>query len=223
MFTAVIPMLLVMKQADTFHEMRKHELELLDNERLREDLHVYVFPTSGSSDLTLRVVNRGDFAAKIVKTWINDASYPEDFIVPPMGVHNKILENYFTPVPNEFYFIKVTTDKGNIFSSESGSIQYISGDIWQGGILKINVLISYPPAGNYKIDIKQVIEMEEFAIPGSPFEIHKTSAGPAFEFYTVTASGTYHVTITKKESDVIYDKPVTIDWPSGPPVVWVFS
>jgi len=33
MFTAVIPMMLVMRQADTLHEMRKHQLEIVDEEK----------------------------------------------------------------------------------------------------------------------------------------------------------------------------------------------
>ena len=45
MFTAVIPMMLVMRQADTLHEMRKHELENLDQERAMESLCLMSVPS----------------------------------------------------------------------------------------------------------------------------------------------------------------------------------
>lgn len=219
MFTAVIPMFLVMNQADTFFEMRKHELKLFDEERGDEDLQVYVFPAGESSEiLTLRVLNRGDFVVKIVKIWINDISYSEeDFIVEPMGVDEKILDGYFTPVIDEYYFIKVTTDRGNIFSSGSGSIQYLGGSTWEGGIFMINVVISCTDSGWFDI----VILHDTTTVHTD--EIQKSSSRPAFAFYDVDVTGIYDVTITKRNLDVIYDKQVEINWPLGPPVAWVFA
>ncbi len=218
-FTAFIPMLLVMKQADTLHEMRIFELERFDDEREGEDLHVYVFPTSGESDdLTLRVENRGDFMVKIVKIWINDNSYPEEnFTIQPMGANQKTLAGYFTPEPSEYYFIKVTSDRGNIFSSDSGSLYFDSEGEWDGGMFMINVLLSYPSAGWFDIEI---------SYEGNPLytePIHKSSSGPVFEFYTVTLPGTYSVKITRRDMEIIYDDSVEIEWPLGPPVVWVFA
>jgi len=218
MFTAVIPMFLVMNQADTIHEIRKHELEILDQEREGESLYVYVFPAGESSEiLTLRVVNRGNFVVKIVKIWINDIPFSEeDLIVEPMGTDEKILTGYFTPVLNEYYFIKVITDRGNIFSSDSGSIQYLGGNTWEGGLFMINVVISCTDSGWFDI----VISKGEFTITD---EIQKPSPRPAFEFYDVDVKGVYHVTITKRHLNIIYDDSVEIKWPLGPPVAWVFA
>ncbi len=218
LFTAVIPMFIVMRQADTLHEMRKHELEIFDEERKGEELYVYVFPTVDSDDLTLRVENRGNFIVKIVKIWINENSYPEEnFIVQPMGAHEKTLTDYFTPEPSEYYFITVTTERGNIFSSDSGSLYYDSEGEWDGGIFMINVIISYPSAGWFDIEISYdgaVVHTDA---------IQKSSSGPVFEFYTVTLTGTYPVKITRRNMEIIYDDSVDIEWPLGPPVVWVYA
>ena len=226
-FSAFIPMMLVMRQADTLHDMRKYELGILDQERMDEAVYVYVFPVSESSDdLTLRIVNRGDFVVKIVKIWINDNSYSEeyfnDFIVEPMGMDEEILdESYFIPETGKNYFIKITTDKGNIFSSYSGSIIYGSGGTWEEGIFAINVLISYPESGWYYININHDDE-NGLSLEGSPFPIHKSSSGPAFGFFKITTKDTYYVKITKN-SVLIHDEYVTLDWPEYPPVVWIFA
>ncbi len=116
-FTAVIPMFLFMKQADILHEIRKVEVGRLDDERRGEDIHVYVFNETTSPDnLTLRVENWGDFSINIKRIWINDTFYPLDnFYVPPKNALEEELSD-FAPVPDTRYFIKVTTDRGNVFS-----------------------------------------------------------------------------------------------------------
>ncbi len=42
-FTSVVPMMLVMKQADTIYEKKKHEMDVIDDESVREELTVYTF------------------------------------------------------------------------------------------------------------------------------------------------------------------------------------
>jgi len=225
MFTAVIPMFLVMRQADTLHEIRKHEQEILDQEKMNEAVYIYVFPatdpTTGNPILTLKAVNRGDFVVKIVKIWINDNSNSEEnFIVNPMGMYEIILDDgYFIPEDGKYYFIKVTTDRGNIFSSESGSLHYSSEGTWEEGMFAINVLISHPEPGWYQVDINH---SNGEALNGSPFPIRKDASGPAFGFFNIIIKDTYYVKITKN-SALIKDEYVTIDWPEYPPVVWVFA
>ena len=42
LFTSVIPMMLVMKQADTIFTKKVHEMEAIDDEKAREKLTSYV-------------------------------------------------------------------------------------------------------------------------------------------------------------------------------------
>jgi len=214
MFTAVIPMLLVMRQADTLNEMRKHELEIFDEERESEDLHVYVFPTSASSDdLTLRVENRGNSVVKIVQIWINDSPHPLDnFVVQPTIWIDTPLD-YFTADLDTNYFIMVTTERGNIFSEYSGSLYYNSEGDWEDGSFVIFFIISYPEVGFYYIDVRQGSEAGPH-VEGSPFSIHKSKWDTAFDYLSVPAAGTYHVKITQS-SHVIYNDYVTIYWSEG--------
>jgi len=217
MFTAVIPMFLVMMQADTIHEMRKFELERFDQERRDEDMHVYVFPDIvDPTILTLRVQNRGSLAVNVVQVWINDITYLfEDFVVPPMSYTNRPLDA-FDLETGTYYFTKITTDRGNVFPSDSGSLHYLGEGSWDYGMYKINVIISCIDSGWFDIVMNgpTIVYTDE---------IQKSSSGPAFAFYDVDEEGFYDVTITRKNGDVIYDKQVEIEGPYGPPVVWVFA
>lgn len=226
MFTAVIPMFLVMKQADTIYEIRKHELGILDQERMDEEVYFYVFPvTKTSTTLTLKVQNRGNLVVNVVQVWINDLPHLlEDFKVQPMNWNQMVLDNSigFTPVPGTWYFIKIITDRGNIFYSDSGSLHYISESVgWDEGMFAINFLISYPAAGWFNIEIRQSSETG-LLLTSPPFSIHKSSNKPVFDFFKVPSAATYHVKITKG-SQVIYNALVTIGWPNGSQIEWVFA
>lgn len=215
LFTAVIPMFLVMRQADTIFEIRKHEQARLDEERSREDVYVYVFsPTPTKPILTLRVENRGDFVVKIEQAWINDSPYPlEDLVVQPLSWVDRQLDD-FTAVNDTTYFIKVTTDRGNFFYEESGSIYFNTGGEWEVGSFSIFFVISYPSAGKFNVDVKEESDTGDH-VEGSPFVVHKASKETAFDFLFVPTSGTYHVKITRK-NEVLYNDCVTIYWPDGP-------
>ena len=221
-FSAFIPMMLVIKQADTLHEIRKHELGILDQERRDEEVYVYVYPvTEASTTLTLKVQNRGNLVVNVVQVWINDDPHPfDDFKVQPMSWHERNLD-YFTAVPSTHYFIMVTTDKGNLFSSDSGSLYYGPGGTWAEGMFAINFFISYPAAGWFDVEIRQG-GAEGPLLAGTPFQIHKSSSGPAFDFFDVPSAATYYVKITKN-LELIYEDDVTIGWPNGPPIEWVFA
>ena len=214
MFTAVIPMLLVMRQADTLNEMRKHELEIFDEERESEDLYVYVFPTIESPDeLTLRVENRGNSVVKIVQIWINDSPHPlENFVVQPMSWKDSKLDYLIADIDTN-YFIKVTTERGNIFSEYSGSLYYNTEEEWEDGSFAIFFIISYPEVGFYDIDVRQGSEAGSH-VEDSPFRMHKSKWETAFDYLSVPAAGTYHVKITQS-SHVIYNDYVTIYWSEG--------
>ncbi len=216
-FTAVIPMFLFMKQADILHEIRKVEVGRLDDERRGEDIHVYVFNETTSPDnLTLRVENWGDFSINIKRIWINDTFYPLDnFYVPPKNALEEELSD-FAPVPDARYFIKVTTDRGNVFFEESGSLYCDEDGNWETGMFAITFYISEPGVGWFDIVIK---DYNDTILTVPPFSIHKSGVdGTAIDFFSVDFAGTYHVKITKRNAGVIYNDYVIISWPNGPKV-----
>jgi len=215
MFTAVIPMFLVMRQVDTLHEMRTFELESFDDKREGEDIHVYVFKKTASTEsLTLRVENWGDFSVNIDRIWINDTYHLlNDFKVQPMNQLDGDLTD-FTPVPNTRYFIKVATDRGNLFFTESGSLYCNSVGEWETDLFTIYFTISKnQPPGWYDVVVRQGSATGLLECP--PFSIKKTRHVLANDFCDVLEPRTYHVKIMKG-SELIYNDVVTIHWPDGP-------
>jgi len=217
-------MLLVIKQADTLFELRKNELGILDEGRMDEEIYVYIFPvTEDSTTLTLKVHNRGHLVVNVVQVWINDVpNILEDFVLQPMGWNEMVLNEStadFIPIPGTRYFIKITTDRGNIFSSNSGSLYCDSEGKWDEGMFGINFLISYPAAGWFNVSIKHADTGDPVL---EPFFIHKSSAGVAFDFRPVPSAKKYHV-IIMKGTEKIYDDNVTISWPYGPATEMVIA
>jgi len=225
MFTAVIPMLLVVKQADTIFEQRKYELEISDECRMNEEIYVYLFPvTEDSTNLTMQVQNRCPLVVNVVQVWINNASHPlEDFVLQPGSWNEMVLNEStvgFTAVPNTRYFIKITTDRGNIFASQSGSLYCNIDGNWDEGMFGINFLISYPAAGWFNVSVKH--SDTGYPVSGTPFFIHKSSSGVAFGFCAVPTAKKYHVVI-KRGTEEIYNDDVTISWPNGPATEMVIA
>jgi hypothetical protein len=72
MFTSIIPMMLVMKQADTIYTQKVHEMEIRDEEGVKEDVNVYVYPYQDGTELGVKVENIGNVPITVVRAWLND-------------------------------------------------------------------------------------------------------------------------------------------------------
>ena len=125
--------------------------------------------------------------------------------------------DYFTPILDKHYFIKVTTDRGSLFYEDSGSIYFNINGEWEAENFSIFFIISYPAAGMFNVEVKFSNENYEILglVPEGEFSIHKSSPETAFDFIDVPTEGIYHVKITKN-SEIIHNDFETIPWPNGP-------
>lgn len=149
LFTAVIPMFLVMRQADTFYETEKFEVGRLDEERAREDIYFYLLPTIGDEPiLTLKFNNRCELAVRIIRVWINDEPRNVDCLIAPTSNGELELGDLIDPEsPDSVSFkIMVVTDKGNIFSPYSGIPTYNPdlGGSWNMDFYTIYIMMLHP-------------------------------------------------------------------------------
>ena len=205
MFTAVIPMLLVVNQADTLFEQSKYELEIRDDERSDEELYVYVYPQTGPTGLIVKVQNRGGLSVRVVSLWVNDNHTELDKPIAPMSGIVELQTVEWTPVENSSYFIMVTTDRGKMIAFDTPITWTPQG--WEADIYSINVLIS--------------------SLPGTTFKINVTGQDPIItekydpKFIIVPNEGAYTVQILRGIK-VLYTEVVTISWPDTP-VKWVFA
>lgn len=207
LFTAFIPMLLVMKQVDTLHEMRKIELARLDEERDVENLYVYAHGTeSGSSYLTVEVKNKGYLSAKVVSLWINDEFFELNKLIPPMS-EIEDLGSFDVPRLLDFdYIIMVATDRGKIFVFNIPLTWTING--WKSTIISIEVIIENlnPPHGEFKILI---------TAPNPEDNREAMAQKNELTCFTFTKEGTYIVEIFRG-GQCLYGEDLELDFENNP-------
>lgn len=208
-------MFLVMRQADTMFEKRKFELGRLDEEGRREDIYLYVSPSEDPPELSLKVENKGEYAAKIVRLWINDDPIPLDHTVQPMSGQNDLGTYPISPVDGSSYFVTVTTDRGNsvAFDMPLTWVDEFTG--WETDVFSVNVLVSSLPGNEFKINVWQ-------GEVGGVLIAYGMTEKFDPKFFLVDFAGIYVVEILRG-SKTIYVEEVTITWPDGSPVVWVFA
>lgn len=223
-FSAFIPMLLVMKQADTLHDSIKHQVETLDEEKSLENVCLYVCPESASSQtVNVKLRNNGEILTHIVTLWINDVPQSEDITIPSLGDYE--INIGLNPVSGNEYDIRVTTDRGNVFVSETGVLKY-GTDGWE--METFSIVIFYSGwgwwlhvqiwAGTYTSEPDPGID--------PPFYDEQLNTGwwgqDGYEIM-VPQSGDYWVKITSTGfgGGVIYNQKVTIPFPNGEPRVWI--
>lgn len=215
MFTAVIPMMLVMRQADTLHDTVKHEVEVLDDERSREILGFYAYPESQTSEnVKVKIINNGEVLSHVVKIWINGEPEDADINIPTMSGKEQVIDDFSWEV-GEDYDIRITTDRGNVFTSMNGILHYDT-DGWQVETFSLRIFTS---GFTWFLRIKVYIGTDP--IPGNLIYDKWEWVGSGGHEVIVPNSGDYLVQITKwgqTENHI-----ATIEWPNGDPWAWVFA
>ena len=121
------------------------------------------------------------------------------------------------------YTVKVVTEKGNIFTSLSGTL-YSSGGTWYTPSLGICIHIE-SERGKYQIVSKEG-EVEFYR-----YESDNTEQGDIEEIIWVDTPGTYHLTIKKWDGgnwvvippyDDDNDEFIVVSWPASKPITDVY-
>ena len=228
LFSAVIPMMLTMKQADIIMEQEKLDLQRADDERSREVLDVYAYP-HGSDELQVLAVSRCEVPVTITHVWINNTMSETSIVVDSMD--DKVIGNYsvnLSPGVNSTFIVKTTTSRGNTFQNLAGDIKY-NGNEWETELLGIYVVIDSEGGGfwgfgRYRCTVTNsttFYQQEESSI----------SFGSCTFFFVVTEAGPgdFHVLVERRAGwwwgswKVVYETDVELTWPNGPPVIWVFT
>jgi hypothetical protein len=228
LFSAVVPMMLTMKQADIVMEQEKLELQLADDEKSREELEAYAYP-KGSDKLEVMVESQCEFPVTITHIWINNTRHDISYVVAPMN--ETTIGTFDVPInagTNSTFRVKLTTSRGNVYENLAGDVRYDGSD-WMTEMLGIYVVIDSDGGGfwgfgRYRCTVTNSTtysEQEESSI----------SFGSVSFFFDTTEAGAgeYHVEVEKKSGwfwgtwSTVYETDVEITWPNGSPVIWVFS
>jgi hypothetical protein len=208
-----------MLQTDTIEAQIIQEIDLAEKEKDQETLSIVGYPTTTTSDqLKIRVQNTGNIGVTLTKVWIQDIPYIVDEAVNAGEV--KVLGPFtVTLVLGESYPVKVITERGNVFGSDAGNMIYTSQGIWFTPSLGVNVYIANEK-GKYYIKVSNSTWADEYLTLGQDF-------GDVIVLFDVDTLGSYNV-ICKKNSASGPDLPgtptdVTITWPNGTPIVYVYT
>jgi hypothetical protein len=203
LFSAVIPMFMMMRQADVYYEQAKLDANRLDEEKALEELKVYIAPTS--DNYTLTVVNNGEVPATVIRVWENENnnSVTENILTQEENIFDPIDFSH-EPGENETFEISIITERGNTFQNENGIMTYGQGQ-WM-----LEKFYIYIHAGGL---FMRVVVTNEFDNVTYFDEGDTVGVGYQVE---VPSDGTYHVVIEEKFlwwTTTVYDDYVTIDWP----------
>ncbi len=150
-FSAFVPMTLVMKQADNIYERKIHEATIGDIEKGDENAMVYAYGEVGSTELSVYITNKGSNELTIVRVWMNDNSTEvSETIAPKASTELGPFDVTGTASPLK---VKVTTENGNIFECNLGSVMYSEVNGWYTPSYAISVIIM-SDWGQYEIIVE---------------------------------------------------------------------
>jgi len=233
LFSAVIPMFLVMQQADIILDQEKLEIRRVDDEKSREAMDVYAYPVEDESQIEIKVNSRCELPIDIVHLWINNTMQDIDVTLEPME-QEKTLGPYDIPAQagtNSEFSVKFTTARGNVYESKAGLIIYDGEDGWQTPDLQIIAMVGSQGSfwfglfGSYKATLTRdspafsETQTKTWTMGICMFQFDVTECGP----------GTYHLLVQRKAGSwwnptwsTIYDEDVALTWPSGPSIVEIY-
>ena len=220
MFTAVIPMLLVMNQANTLYEMRKVEVGRLDEEHAMESVFFHLEtsiepdPETGIDEpiITLEFYNRCEIAVKIVHIWINGELREVDYLIPPTGHDSWVLEDFVdpeTPVPESFSVMAVT-DKGNIFLPPSGNPEYsydfdLGIGSWDHEVYTIYIMMTDTRPQLHLLVIFLNPEGDDITVISEDLPNNQEGYARGVPF-----AGTYLIVVTQFYDTILFGEPRTV-------------
>ena len=218
LFSAVIPMFLVMNQADVIFEQEKHNVAQLDDEKDREDINFYVYPDL-SDDLMVVIENKCAMTVNIVRVWINEDIQVESTLLETMETVE--LGPYdVSPIVGDTYNVRVTTERGNVFECGSGDLEY-SESGWVVESKLINVMVS---ASGIVFKIYLYKWEDSDWVEKDWAQVWKIG-GSAFKPFEVTeyGNGEYRVVVKRGSATIHDEEDLMMEWPNGPSTLWVYS
>jgi len=218
LFSAIVPMQLVMQQAETVKLQRIEEIKRFDADAQSEKISIVAYPATLTSDqLNIRVSNKGSITTKIVRIWIQDTIHTIDQSLNPGEVQN-LGPFSVSLVEGASYPVKAITERGRVFPAEHVSLMYSNGQ-WFTPSLGIQVYISNDK-GKYYIKVNNATWEDFYLTLGMDH-------GDLAVYFAVDTPGLYTVTCRKNtlNGPLLPGTPVNVEllWPSGPPILYVYT
>ena len=139
-------MYLVMNQMNMLYDNEKLNMSNSDQQRYQENLAVGAEPFSQySNTLNITVSNTCTLAVKIIRVWVNTTYTNTSVLVPPMSIVSMNSTRLVLRAGSSFK-VMVATERGNLFASETGILNYGANgwdnetvpDINKNGVFSLN-------------------------------------------------------------------------------------
>jgi len=159
LFTCVMPFFLYINEVNSLYDQTIIVMKQFDQDRSLENIDVYAYPLNqSSSQICVYVKNQCPLTVEIVRIWINDQYFPCGLQIAGMGENTTDpidIQDMLSQVEGvESFQAKVTTARGNTFSSLTNPLQYSNDSGWSGGqSFAINIVIELD-AGVYNFNIR---------------------------------------------------------------------
>ena len=223
LFTSVIPLMLVMKQADTIYTQKVHQMEILDEEGVKEDVNVYVYPYQNGTELGVKVENIGNVPITVVRAWLNDESFEVNEVVP--AANNELFGPYTVSSMQDGTTVdtKIVTERGNVFYCISGGLTWYEAGGWSTTSLGICVIIHNTAGGEFQITLKNCTDDSTYPV----YESHSKEWADVIASTPVDDPGEYEMIIKEKYGSKWKDLPgspvpADINYPDGPPFIMIW-
>ena len=219
MFSAFVPMTLVMKQADNIYERKIHEVRVWDIDKGTEDAMVFAYGEAGSTELSVYITNKGSNEMIITRVWLNDVPTEVSASIAPKA--STELGPFDVTGAESPLKVKVTTEIGNVFECNLGSVMYSEVNGWYTPSYAVSVVI-LNDWGQYEVIVEDSMDaqMGYYKSSGNEHDdITKT-------FLLADSPNVYDIEILKKVGGGwvnLIGPDFTINVPSamGNPVVYV--
>lgn len=229
LFTCVMPFFLYINQVNSIYDQTVIEMKNLDQDRALEKIDVYAYPISQSSNtISVYVKNRCPLSVQVIRVWINDRNFTMSLQVPGMTYNITSPIDISAMLPTEgskSFKVKVTTTRGNTFSSLTNPLYYSQGSGWSGGgSLAIHIVLTKQSTGTerFTILVTKVVDGGTGTVICNEQVSMLGNTQSYFKRVDVPEPATYHVKITRqRDSAVIYDLDVEVIWQN--PSQWVYA
>jgi hypothetical protein len=218
LFSAIIPMKLVMQQADNVKIQDIEDTERVDKEGDMEDFTVLFYPQNDTSNqMYVRVKNTGDIEVHITRLWIKNKKHIVDEELE-LGEETTIGPYTVDLEDNTTYPVKIITERGQIFPADMISLTFSDGQ-WYSPTLGINVYI-VNDQGKYYVKVWNSTWSDTWQSSGIDHDDIQV-------YFEIDKVGYYDVEVRKNNSngDHIIGSPTLVDinWPLSPPIVFVYT
>jgi hypothetical protein len=225
MFSAIVPMQLVMQQADNIRERKIHDSNNLDLLRKNEQIEVYPIPHLTLDLLNVSIINLSEYPVHFERVWVNDTSYTVDVTANSLETVT-IGDLPLSPLEGGVYEVRIITERGNVFVSEIGAISYSGGE-WISETFGFRFIFPSRPGkgarGNDWLNEVRVSISQGGEYVYSNYTMY-WAISASEGFFELDASGAYDIDVyiwcrNPNRWDQIYDVQHSITYPDGDPII----